>query len=157
MQRFLSIALALCIGLTMSIDAHAKRFGGGKSMGAAPTHQTQQMAPSSAGAGAGAAAAAAPGRAAGGASKWLGPLAGIAAGGLLAGQRAGLNIPGDCAVVGFGDYPFAEMLMPSLTTIKPPALEIGVLAATRILESLGGEPACHLTLLECNLIERESA
>lgn len=81
----------------------------------------------------------------------------LAAGGLLAGQRAGLNIPGDCAVVGFGDYPFAEMLMPSLTTIKPPALEIGVLAATRILESLGGQPACHLTLLECNLIERESA
>jgi predicted lipid-binding transport protein (Tim44 family) len=94
MQRFLSIALALCIGLTMSIDAHAKRFGGGKSMGAAPTHQTQQMAPSSAGAGA---AAAAPGRAApaaGGASRWLGPLAGIAAGGLLASMFMGGGFQG---------------------------------------------------------------
>lgn len=30
MKRFLSIAMALCIGLTMSIDANAKRFGGGK-------------------------------------------------------------------------------------------------------------------------------
>ena len=29
MQRFLSIALALCIGLTLSLDANAKRFGGG--------------------------------------------------------------------------------------------------------------------------------
>ena len=38
----------------------------------------------------------------------------LAAGGLLAGQRAGLNIPQDCAVLGFGDYPFAEMLLPSL-------------------------------------------
>lgn len=46
MQRFLSIALALCIGLTMSLDANAKRFGGGKSSGAAPTHQTRQAAPS---------------------------------------------------------------------------------------------------------------
>jgi predicted lipid-binding transport protein (Tim44 family) len=94
MQRFLSIALALVIGLTMSIDAQAKRFGGGKSMGAAPTHQTQQMAPSSAGAGA---AAAAPGRAApaaGGASRWLGPLAGIAAGGLLASMFMGGGFQG---------------------------------------------------------------
>ncbi|WP_219061938.1 LacI family DNA-binding transcriptional regulator [Pseudomonas sp. UMAB-08] len=85
----------------------------------------------------------------------------IAAGGLLAGQRAGLRIPEDCAVLGFGDYPFAEMLLPSLSTIKPPALEIGVLAATRVLQSLGvvgleGELQ-RLNLLECRLIERESA
>ncbi|MEW5713422.1 MULTISPECIES: LacI family DNA-binding transcriptional regulator [Pseudomonas] len=85
----------------------------------------------------------------------------LAAGGLLAGQRAGLKIPQDCAVLGFGDYPFAEMLLPSLSTIKPPALEIGVLAATRVLESLGVVPVeeevQRLNLLDCRLIERESA
>ncbi len=81
----------------------------------------------------------------------------LAAGALLAGQRAGVKIPEDCAVVGFGDYPFAEMLMPSLTTIKPPALEIGVLAATRVLESLGEVDVERLNLLECQLIERESS
>ena len=84
----------------------------------------------------------------------------LAAGGLLAGQRAGLRIPQDCAVLGFGDYAFAEMLMPSLSTIKPPALEIGVLAATRLLQSLGvveleGELQ-RLNLLKCEVIERES-
>lgn len=85
----------------------------------------------------------------------------LAAGGLLAGQRAGLNIPQDCAVLGFGDYPFAEMLLPSLSTIKPPALEIGVLAATRVLESLEvlavDDEVQRLNLLDCRLIERESA
>ncbi|WP_249679088.1 LacI family DNA-binding transcriptional regulator [Pseudomonas abieticivorans] len=81
----------------------------------------------------------------------------LAAGGLLAGQRAGLRIPQDCAVLGFGDYPFAQMLMPSLSTIKPPALEIGVLAATRVLESLAGGTPQRLNLLDCQLIERESA
>jgi len=85
----------------------------------------------------------------------------LAAGGLLAGQRSGLNIPQDCAVLGFGDYPFAHMLLPSLSTIKPPALEIGVLAATRVLESLGvlpvDEEVQRLNLLDCCLIERESA
>ena len=84
----------------------------------------------------------------------------LAAGALLAGQRAGLRIPQDCAVVGFGDYPFAEMLLPSLTTVKPPAREIGELAALRILAALGvavdGE-AQQLNLLDCQLIARESA
>ena len=93
MQRFLSIVLALCIGLTMSLDANAKRFGGGKSMGSAPSHQTSQMAPSAgiggAAATAGAAGAAGAAAKAGGASRWLGPLAGIAAGGLLASMFMG--------------------------------------------------------------------
>lgn len=85
----------------------------------------------------------------------------LAAGGLLASQRAGLAIPADCAILGFGDYAFAPMLLPSLTTIRPPALEIGVLAARRVLESLGvqaceGEPQ-RLNLLDCELIQRESA
>ncbi|VVO07721.1 Tim44 domain-containing protein [Pseudomonas fluorescens] len=96
MKRFLSIAMALCIGLTMSLDANAKRFGGGKSSGAAPTHQTSQMAPSSAAGGAAATAGGAAGAAAkaGGASRWLGPLAGIAAGGLLASMFMGGGFEG---------------------------------------------------------------
>ncbi len=82
MQRFLSLAMALCLSLTLSVDAFAaKRFGGGKSFGSAPARQTQQrQTPQAAPApnAAGAAAAAGP---ASGASRWLGPLAGIAAGG----------------------------------------------------------------------------
>ncbi|WP_297836761.1 Tim44 domain-containing protein [Pseudomonas sp.] len=85
MQRFLSIVMVLCIGLTMSLDANA-RFGGGKSFGSAPSHQTRQAAPSSSPSAAPGAAAASP---AGGASRWLGPLAGIAAGGLLASMFMG--------------------------------------------------------------------
>ena len=85
----------------------------------------------------------------------------LAAGGLLAAQRAGLRMPEDCAVMGFGDYAFAEMLLPSLTTIKPPALEIGEIAALRVLQSLGALdenlPSERLNLLTCRLIERESA
>lgn len=97
MQRFLSIALALCLGLTLSLDASAKRMGSGKSFGSAPTHQTRQAdAPAAAPAGATGAAATA-GRAApaaSGASRWLGPLAGIAAGGLLASMFMGDGFEG---------------------------------------------------------------
>ncbi|WP_043310719.1 Tim44 domain-containing protein [Pseudomonas sp. ML96] len=97
MQRFLSIALALCLGLTLSLEASAaKRMGGGKSFGSAPTHQTRQMdapkanQPAAANSMNGAARPAA----ASGASRWLGPLAGIAAGGLLASMFMGDGFEG---------------------------------------------------------------
>lgn len=57
----------------------------------------------------------------------------LACGALLAAQRAGINIPQQCAIVGFGDYAIADKLYPSLTTIRPPATEIGEVAARRIL------------------------
>ncbi|MCE1114478.1 LacI family DNA-binding transcriptional regulator [Pseudomonas sp. NMI795_08] len=85
----------------------------------------------------------------------------LAAGALLAGQRAGLRLPEDMAVMGFGDYAFAEMLLPSLTTLRPPSRQIGEVAALRVLEHLGvlehdGEVQ-RLNLLHCELIARESA
>ena len=84
----------------------------------------------------------------------------LAAGALLAGQRAGLQLPEDMAIVGFGDYPFAEMLLPSLTTLRPPSRAIGEVAALRVLQHLG-VAACvgevqRLNLLVCELIARES-
>lgn len=91
MQRVLSIFMALCIGLTLSLDVHAKRFGGGKSFGSAPSHQTRQApqqtqaTPTQAGKTPAAAS---------GASRWLGPLAGLAAGGLLASMFMGDGFEG---------------------------------------------------------------
>lgn len=108
MQRILSLAMALCLSLTLSVDAFAaKRFGGGKSAGSAPMHQTQprqtqQAAPPPAAPAAGAAGAAAAAKPASGASRWLGPLAGIAAGGLLASMFMG---------DGFEGFQFFDFLM----------------------------------------------
>ncbi|MGU7775711.1 LacI family DNA-binding transcriptional regulator [Burkholderia sp. MR1-5-21] len=87
----------------------------------------------------------------------------LAFGALLAAPRAGIRVPEQCAIVGFGDYPMAEMLMPSLTTVRPPAREMGVAAAERIFELLGDDPPAFATLrkrqkpLSCELIERESS
>jgi LacI family gluconate utilization system Gnt-I transcriptional repressor len=84
----------------------------------------------------------------------------LAAGALLAAQRLGLQVPQACALIGFGDYPFSNLLLPSLTTIRPPGQEIGELAARRILEALGEiEPegaSPRLNLLGCELLARES-
>ena len=94
MQRVLSIFMALCIGLTLSIDAHAKRFGGGKSFGSAPSHQTRQAQPQQRNDAATQQAGRQQPAAAGGASRWLGPLAGLAAGGLLASMFMGGGFEG---------------------------------------------------------------
>ena len=93
MQRVLSIFMALCISLTFALDAHAKRFGGGKSFGSAPSHQSRQAAPAQSQAAA-PAQAGKPAAAASGASRWLGPLAGLAAGGLLASMLMGDGFEG---------------------------------------------------------------
>jgi len=68
----------LSFGLA-AFDAEARRFGGGKSIGKQREAISPQAAPKQA-----QTPAAAPGAAAGGGSKWMGPLAGLAAGGLLA-------------------------------------------------------------------------
>jgi predicted lipid-binding transport protein (Tim44 family) len=68
----------LSFGLA-AFDAEARRFGGGKSIGKQREAISPQAAPKQA-----QTPAAAPGSAAAGGSKWMGPLAGLAAGGLLA-------------------------------------------------------------------------
>lgn len=62
-----------------TFDAEAKRFGGGKSIGKQREAISPQAGPKSA-----QPPAAAPAQGAAGGSKWMGPLAGLAAGGLLA-------------------------------------------------------------------------
>jgi len=90
MKTFLMsmVALVLSFGLTVPQPAEAKRFGGGGSLGqqkSMPAQQRQQTPPAQQQAvPARQAAPAAGAAAASGSAKWLGPLAGLAAGGLLA-------------------------------------------------------------------------
>lgn len=79
MNKIIAFALALLFGLTLlAEEASAKRFGGGKSFGKQREQITQPASPSSPG------TAPAPVRPApAGGKSWLGPLAGLAAGGLL--------------------------------------------------------------------------
>jgi predicted lipid-binding transport protein (Tim44 family) len=84
MNKLLSLCFAVLLGFGLAVpDADAKRFGGGGSIGKQRTMNAPQQsnaAPAKPAQAPGAAGA----PAASGASKWLGPLAGLAAGGLLA-------------------------------------------------------------------------
>jgi LacI family transcriptional regulator len=74
----------------------------------------------------------------------------------------GLAVPGDVAVAGHGDHPFAAYLNPPLTTVRLPAAEVGATAVDRLLERMGGEGgeaaagAPRTTLLPAEVVVRAS-
>ncbi|MEW5942642.1 MAG: Tim44-like domain-containing protein [Pseudomonadota bacterium] len=88
MQKFLTLFFIALLSLGLAItDANAKRLGGGKSIGKQRESVSQQAAPKPPAP----APAAAPAPAG---NRWLGPLAGLAAGGLLASLFMGHGFDG---------------------------------------------------------------
>jgi len=81
----------------------------------------------------------------------------LACGALMQAQQAGVALPGQLAVLGFGDFPIARQLTPALSTVRPPSAQIGLLAARSLLQCPGGSahPASHT--LACELIVRASS
>jgi LacI family transcriptional regulator len=64
-----------------------------------------------------------------------------ALGSLRALSGAGVNVPGDCSVVGFDDAPLAAFCTPGLTTIRQPMEDMGAVATRWILQAALGDGA----------------
>ena len=86
MKKFLTLMITLLTAMTLFMaNAEAKRFGGGKSFGKSYSSFSKQKAtPEQSTSSTAQSGSAAAGQKSSGASRWLGPLAGLAAGGLLA-------------------------------------------------------------------------
>jgi len=54
-------------------------------------------------------------------------------------HEMGCRIPEDVALIGFSNTELADVLTPSLSTLYQPALEIGRLAAEKLIELIGGK------------------
>lgn len=79
----------------------------------------------------------------------------MAIGACLGLHRRNLRVPDDVSLVGFDDLIMARYSMPPLTTVRQSVYEIGVEAATAMLEMLrGGKPKAQLP--EPELVVRES-
>jgi len=70
---------------------------------------------------------------------------------------AGLKVPDDVAVIGFDDSPVAQSVSPRLTTIRQPSFQQGERMVAVLLELLAGGTPPHATILETELIVRDSA
>lgn len=71
--------------------------------------------------------------------------------------QAGIRVPEDIAVIGFDDSPVATSVVPALTTVRQPSFEQGVRMVEVLLARLAGEQPPHVTMLETELVVRDSA
>ena len=80
-----------------------------------------------------------------------------AIGAIKAVRDAGLEVPRDVSVVGFDDIPEASLVMPALTTVRQPLMEMGA-TAVRLLQRLMDEPEAtpRRTELDTELVVRDS-
>ena len=69
--------------------------------------------------------------------------------------RRGIRVPEDVSLVGFDDEPAAAFMIPPLTTVRQPAVQLGLEAAKIVLARLKGEQVA-VTPLKAELIVRES-
>jgi LacI family transcriptional regulator len=74
-------------------------------------------------------------------------------------SKAGVKIPDDIAIAGFNNEPVSQVIQPNLTTVDYPALEIGEMAATSLINKLKDSMKAELSyiVLKHNLIVRESS
>lgn len=63
----------------------------------------------------------------------------LAFGSIKAFKEAGLSIPEDVSIVGFGDLPLSDIMGTALTTIKVPKREMGELAMDIVIKRIEGD------------------
>jgi LacI family transcriptional regulator len=80
-----------------------------------------------------------------------------AIGALHAARKRGLSVPEDLSVVGFDDTFQAEIVMPTLTSVRQPLAEMGRMGVSLLLRILDGQRIEALRLeLSTTLVVRES-
>jgi LacI family transcriptional regulator len=69
---------------------------------------------------------------------------------------AGHRVPEDVAIIGFDDSPVATSTTPQLTTMRQPSFEQGQRMAGILLDLLAGRDAPHVTILDTEIVLRDS-
>jgi LacI family transcriptional regulator len=82
----------------------------------------------------------------------------MAIGALRACQQLGRRVPNDVAIVGFDDIQLAEIVTPTLTTVRVDKTRLGQHAMQLLLNRIAKTDQCaHVEQLDVSLIQRESA
>lgn len=71
-------------------------------------------------------------------------------------RRGGMKAPRDVSVIGFDDIELASHLNPALTTVRQPKRDLGRNAAWVILDLIRGGPVAPRTVLDPQLMVRET-
>jgi LacI family transcriptional regulator len=71
--------------------------------------------------------------------------------------KRGVKIPDQMAVVGYDDIPAAEVIEPTLTTVRQPKLEMGDNAINMIIDKISGKYELKSKVMQTKFIIRQSA
>lgn len=73
-------------------------------------------------------------------------------------QRRGWQVPHDLAIAGYGNFDFAQHLIPTLTSVKLPSYRMGKQAAEMIMDRISEQPSIPETVrnLGFEIIHRQS-
>ncbi len=80
----------------------------------------------------------------------------LACGALMQAQAHGVSVPGELAVLGFGDFPLGRQMRPALSTVRPPRAEIGRAAAAAALQAITSKARVQSCALVWELTARAS-
>jgi LacI family gluconate utilization system Gnt-I transcriptional repressor len=80
----------------------------------------------------------------------------IACGVLMQAQSRGVAVPGELALLGFGDFPIGRQLEPALSTVRPPSYAIGQATADAVVAALAAGAPARGSALAWQLIARAS-
>lgn len=69
----------------------------------------------------------------------------------------GKRVPGDISIVGIDDIQEAEFIDPTLTTVRLPLYQIGVLACEKLIEKIQGNDERVRAVLATHLVVRQSS
>jgi DNA-binding LacI/PurR family transcriptional regulator len=78
-----------------------------------------------------------------------------AIGAIRAFDRCHLRIPRDCSVIGFDDIPYAQLVRPSLTTMRQPLERMGALAVDNLLQQIKDTTNGQCTKLPGKTVQAE--
>lgn len=82
----------------------------------------------------------------------------VAFGALTECQRAGIDVPVQMAIAGFGNYEISAICVPSLTTVDPFSEEIGTRTAATVIAAIAGEVGSPvISRIEPQVCVRESS
>jgi LacI family gluconate utilization system Gnt-I transcriptional repressor len=70
----------------------------------------------------------------------------LACGLLQVARQQGRRVPEDLAIVGFGDFDFASIIEPGITTVRVPGYRMGLVAAESLLAQRSGQPPAARTV-----------
>lgn len=80
----------------------------------------------------------------------------MAVGILAAAHELGLVVPDDLSIIGCDDVPLAGQVRPRLTTVRQPTVRIAATATDMLIRWLDDDPVTEHTVLDMELVVRES-